>query len=48
MSHYYIGKYKYPGTGWYVLLNGHICSSGTSGKCRAFIKRNQEQPHDLP
>lgn len=48
MSHYDIGKYKYPGTGWYVLLNGHVCSSGTLRQCRAFIKRSQGQSHDLP
>lgn len=40
-AHYDIGKYHYPGSGWYVLRNGHICHSGTKGECEAFVKRNQ-------
>lgn len=33
-----IGKYKYPGTGWYVLHNGNTCASGTLRECKLFIK----------
>lgn len=36
-----VGKYRFPGTGWFVLCNGHICSSGTKSECEAFVKRNK-------
>lgn len=39
-AHYCIGKYAYPGTGWYVMRNGHICSSGTKTECEAFVAKN--------
>jgi hypothetical protein len=40
LKHYDIGKYGYPGTGYCVLRNGHICYSGTKGECLKFVERN--------
>ncbi len=42
IPHYDIGKYKYPGTGYYVLRNGFIVSSGTLKECNVFIKERKK------
>lgn len=37
---YCTGKYSHPGTGWYVMRNGIIYTSGTLRECKAFIARS--------
>jgi len=46
-DHYDINKYKHPGSGWYVLRNGHICYSGSLKECKEFLRGYLEKAKQI-